>query len=476
MIIRSFESYHSLADAALESGSDQPRLYFLHIPKTAGTSVRHWLMDRFAHDDLLPCDVIEDLQNRSPEEFPKYRLISGHFGWNIEKYYPEPLNVVTWLRNPIKRLRSNFAYIRENIDYLSQIAAKFGCLDWIEYYQTCVSHTDQEILEHPNHFGFSDNLQTRYLSGIFPHLEPIEMDETILERAISNLEQLSFVGICEWMDASIDLASLEFRENHRPLTAWHNPTKGSTRAKSRNLAEEAAIAASERFDMRLYEHACQLFQQRIGKIRDRLPSRYRGESVSQFLIDYHDPSRMEQIRQAIDEHFQARTSPEILQKHGILDFRHPIYQSGWNSRSPLGDGETIIRWAGPERRSRVFFPFAPGHDYQVEFTIRVLANYHFVKTMQIFAGSRRLQHDYEELPRRENFFRQYRVNFVVPASAIDSRRFMTEIVFEVDGELVELGAGSGLLGSFATDAFRFAARHEGERAREPGLIQPAIDS
>ncbi len=476
MIIRSFESYHSFADAALECGSDEPRLYFLHIPKTAGTSVRHWLMDRFAHDDLLPCDVIEELEKRAPEEFPKYRLISGHFGWNIEKYYPEPLNVVTWLRNPIKRLRSNFAYIRENVDYLSQIAANLGCHNWIEYYQLCVSHADHEILEDPNYLGFSDNLQTRYLSGIFPQLEPIELDEAILERAISNLEQLSFVGICEWMDASIDLACLEFQENHRPLTAWHNPTKRSITSHGPKQEEDAAIAASERFDMRLYEHACKLFEQRIEKIRELLPSCYRGESASQFLSDYRDPNRLEQIRLAIDEQFQARNNPKIRRERGILDFRHPIYQSGWNSRSALGDGKTIIRWAGPKRRSRVFFPFAPGHDYRVEFTIRVLANYHFVKTMQIFSGPWRLQHEYEELPRRENCFRQYQVNFVVPASAIDPRRFMTEIVFEVDGELVELGSGSGMLGSFATDAFRFAAIRDGARAREPGLTQPVSES
>ena len=56
-----------------------PDLYFLHIPKTAGTSVRAWAEGLFPHDAILPAHHINPMEALPDEIILKCRFASGHF-------------------------------------------------------------------------------------------------------------------------------------------------------------------------------------------------------------------------------------------------------------------------------------------------------------------------------------------------------------------------------------------------------------
>lgn len=88
------------------------RLVFLHIAKTAGTSLvahlRHLLPEGsvLSHGDFL------DLPNEdlSLEKMEGYQVLSGHFGYShIQSYLPNS-HSVTFLRDPVERVLSFYKF------------------------------------------------------------------------------------------------------------------------------------------------------------------------------------------------------------------------------------------------------------------------------------------------------------------------------------------------------------------------------
>ncbi len=107
-----------LADAPIRRSivDDMPEgaVLFMHIPKTAGTSIRHLL------DPLLPPETRLYLYPKSPsfaippDEFAdqprdardRLRFVMGHFRFGIHEALDQPTQYITMVRDPIDRLIS----------------------------------------------------------------------------------------------------------------------------------------------------------------------------------------------------------------------------------------------------------------------------------------------------------------------------------------------------------------------------------
>jgi hypothetical protein len=94
-------------------------LLFLHIPKAAGTT-----LSRIA-ERHVPAGRQYLLGPRSQEavqrfnEWPaarraRYRLISGHFPYGMHEQVPGPSRYMTMLREPIVRVLSFHAFVRND--------------------------------------------------------------------------------------------------------------------------------------------------------------------------------------------------------------------------------------------------------------------------------------------------------------------------------------------------------------------------
>jgi len=172
--------------------------FFIHIPKTAGTSFRLEMIKYHGENKVFPNtqDLInnkefyhteEELITVLPNERNSIEIISGHYGFNIKQKYFINSKTIVFLRDPIQRAISNLKHLQ-----------RFSTL-----------FKDKKLLEIAKHGNICNpeiyNRQTAMLwdgNNI--------NDKFNLEKAKNNLKNIEFIGITENYKKSIALANKTF--------------------------------------------------------------------------------------------------------------------------------------------------------------------------------------------------------------------------------------------------------------------------
>ena len=82
---------------------------FLHIRKTAGTSIVRMAMDHYGHENICSHG---DYMGKPPSELEKFSFISGHFGFDYAQELMAERFSFTFLRNPVDRILSLYCFCR----------------------------------------------------------------------------------------------------------------------------------------------------------------------------------------------------------------------------------------------------------------------------------------------------------------------------------------------------------------------------
>ncbi|MCU0886685.1 MAG: sulfotransferase family protein [Rubritepida sp.] len=90
---------------------DAPRLVFLHVSRTGGTTLHAALAARFRPEEACP-ERFNGLARIPAEALARYRFFSGHFTFETLRLIPAPRLVVTVLREPRTRLVSLYRFWR----------------------------------------------------------------------------------------------------------------------------------------------------------------------------------------------------------------------------------------------------------------------------------------------------------------------------------------------------------------------------
>jgi len=101
--------------------TDERKFFFMHVPKTAGTTFRK-MLDRHAPQGYLWPDqkFLKKNGNRYPSRkqlVSKYKkelnspIVSGHYGMDLASTLSEDVIILTFIRNPYERILSHIKHI-----------------------------------------------------------------------------------------------------------------------------------------------------------------------------------------------------------------------------------------------------------------------------------------------------------------------------------------------------------------------------
>ena len=229
---------------------------FLHIPRTAGTTLNNILLQNYEENEVISLYTKKDFANYKEitvDYLENIKLIQGHLllqSYDPPQMYSYDVSVFTFLREPLARVKSEYLFLKQ---------WKF-------------SHM-YEIIQN-NNMSFSDyitselnkvkykgkNFMTRAISG--EDMSSLEAGQKALSKAKTNLEKsFIFFGIQEKFDESLVMLSKVmslkniFYERRNVL---------ADTCKETFSARDIEIAAEyNKLDVDLYTFACDLFHDRV---------------------------------------------------------------------------------------------------------------------------------------------------------------------------------------------------------------------
>jgi hypothetical protein len=213
----------------------------LHIPKSAGTSFQSTLTQIYGSEQVARLDIKPQIQKvllhgieiNNPVNLMQFKVLHGHFSiQHLYQHFPylQDFPLVTWLRNPIDRVLSNYYYLNEIL---------VGFLEEHEQNRTVLDKM-MKTLDEFIHSDINRNLIHKHLAGY-------------------SLNQFEFIGIVENYENDLAQMAKHFSWPHliskKVNVSKFHPKIDDTLRKTIELLNEK--------DMAIYQEALSLKQQTI---------------------------------------------------------------------------------------------------------------------------------------------------------------------------------------------------------------------
>jgi Galactose-3-O-sulfotransferase len=225
-------------------------LIFLHIPKTAGTTLNRIIEWQYNPLSIFTVDphhiraTTERFATFPEQRRRRLRVIRGHLLFGIHELIPQNSTYITLLREPVSRVLSSYNFILRRPLHPLHRKLKREHIGPKEFIQ---------LIPH------AQNLQCRFIAGIG---KAGACDDGILHMAKENLRRyFRVVGLSERFHDSLLLMAAEF--------GWKVPVYKSRKVATVRPTVDSAVTEMirehNRFDIELYQFARELFEESMER-------------------------------------------------------------------------------------------------------------------------------------------------------------------------------------------------------------------
>ena len=321
-----------------EVGERAP-LFFMHIPKTAGMSMRRYLNGQYHAQDICPYVRWTGLIGHE-HEVRAFRLVQGHFGYNLRRLVAEDARMLVMLRDPLRRTVAALRNLqRDPAFHQDHLLAK--------------DLTIGGILRHPGLMKKQRDVQARFLCA---SQTPDEVSTSVarqtadgghagagvdenppeLELAKTRLASIDFVGLVDDIDAVV--ASMAETMGYHPPRHFRfidNDPDDTDSLQSLSAEDIEILRDYNRVDLQLYGFATSLLERRAF---------VRGMSK---LVQCGC--------------YQVAPGSFSIPLSGVIP------GSGWYE--PERDGDVSWRWTGPRRHFTIEVPLRADASYRLQLIV-----------------------------------------------------------------------------------------------------------
>ena len=233
---------------------DKECIYFLHIPKTAGTTFYSAIQKHFSPKNTLILndegdEINEYFQSTPMDEREHLKFCRQHVDYSYYQYFSRKLVYITMLRNPIARVQSFYKHVLRVKDHKYHARVVEQNIDMFDF-ATKIATNDVS------------NKQVKMLVGGKAKEQRRLSALDLLEIAKMRLHEFAFFGLTERFDVSMQLLAYTFgwetlayiSKNQAPQP---NLISDLTQREMDVLREKNVL------DLELYDYATKLFEQRV---------------------------------------------------------------------------------------------------------------------------------------------------------------------------------------------------------------------
>lgn len=253
-------------------------IYFLHIPKTAGSTLNSFFKKIYPEELVFPYWGWHQIIQIPLDELSRYQIFTGHFYTYFEKLANTRLRYITFLRDPIERALSHYGHIvRDTTHYLHKHALSLGSFSayirdervrfTIANFQVRALALDADPFSIASTLT-QEQLESYELERILESMQSDHSDEDLLITAKQNLDQFCFIGVTERFEESLELLCHIF--------GWPIPSEiqsanvNNDRVTKEKISEEdiSLLIELNRADIELYKYAKNIFETNLKQMKN----------------------------------------------------------------------------------------------------------------------------------------------------------------------------------------------------------------
>jgi hypothetical protein len=244
-------------EAEQDNGNPAP-VIFLHIPKTAGTTLHDILDRQYPPEEVhsFGADAhasVAQYKSLDEESRNKIRLLRGHMAFGLHEYMPNVAGYFTILRDPVSRVISYYNFIRRTPDHYL-------------YDQVIGNDLSLHALLESGLPLMMNDAQVRLISGVWGEPAFAEVSPAMLDSAKKNLaDAFIVVGLTEQFDKTLCLLKEKLNWQQDITYQRLNVSRQGMTEKQLPKATVELIKHVNRQDIALYAYAQDLFKEQCSQ-------------------------------------------------------------------------------------------------------------------------------------------------------------------------------------------------------------------